>query len=301
MSGQDIPQEPPGGTVHEIGPYVQGPEPSGFPAEEIDTSRPHPARMYDYYLGGWDNYEVDRVAAERVIEVHPQVRLSARANRAFMRRAVRELVAGGIRQIIDIGTGIPTSPNTHEVARETAPDTRVVYVDNDPIVATHAGARLTNAERTGFVLGDVRDPKALLDHPTVRELIDFDRPVALLLVAVLHFIRDDEDPAGLIATLAEALPAGSHLVLSHATGEPYEAYEAGRTDERARDGVVNVYKSATASLNLRSKTGIAPLFGPFALLEPGVVRVPLWRPDGPVPGAQELNNTIFYGGVGRKG
>ncbi|PBC86261.1 MULTISPECIES: SAM-dependent methyltransferase [unclassified Streptomyces] len=301
MSEQDLPPGAPEGTFHEIGPYVQGPEPSGFAAEEIDTSRPHPARMYDYYLGGWDNYEVDRVAAERVIEVHPQVRLSARANRAFMRRAVRDLVAGGIRQIIDIGTGIPTSPNTHEVARETAPDTRVVYVDNDPIVATHAGARLTNTERTGFVLGDVRDPKALLDHPTVRELIDFDRPVALLLVAVLHFIRDDEDPAGLIAALAEALPTGSHLVLSHATGEPYEAYEAGRINEQARDGVVNVYKSATAPLNLRSKTEIAPLFGPFALLEPGVVRVPLWRPNGPVPGAQELNNTIFYGGVGRKG
>ncbi|GES29080.1 SAM-dependent methyltransferase [Streptomyces angustmyceticus] len=300
MSEQGISGGTPDDAVPDFGPYVQGPEPSGFAAEEIDTSRPHPARMYDYYLGGWDNYEVDRVAAERVIEVHPQVRLSARANRAFMRRAVRALTAGGIRQFIDIGTGIPTSPNTHEVARETAPDTRVVYVDNDPIVATHAGARLTNTEHTGFVLGDVRDPKALLDHPTVRELIDFDRPVALLLVAVLHFVRDDEDPAALIATLAEALPAGSHLVLSHATGEPYEDYAEGRTDEQARDGVVNVYKSATASLNLRSKAGIEPLFGPFALLEPGVVRVPLWRPDGAVPGARELNNTIFYGGVGRK-
>ncbi|MFE1175728.1 SAM-dependent methyltransferase [Streptomyces sp. NPDC058773] len=300
MSEQGISPGAPDDEVPEIGPYVQGPEHSGFSAAEIDTSRPHPARMYDYYLGGWDNYEVDRVAAERVIEVHPQVRLSARANRAFLRRAVRALAADGIHQIIDIGTGIPTSPNTHEVAREVAPGTRVVYVDNDPIVATHAGARLTNTEHTGFVLGDVRDPKALLDHPTVRELIDFDRPVALLLVAVLHFIREDEDPAGLIATLAEALPAGSHLVLTHATGEPYEAYAAGRTDERARDGVVNVYKSATASLNLRPKAGIEPLFGPFALLEPGVVRVPLWRPDGPVPGAEELNNTIFYGGVGRK-
>jgi len=300
MTEQGISEGAPDGELPEMGPYVQGPEHSGFSAAEIDTSRPHPARMYDYYLGGWDNYEVDRVAAERVIEVHPQVRLSARANRAFLRRAVRELVAGGIRQIIDIGTGIPTSPNTHEVAREAAPDTRVVYVDNDPIVATHAGARLTNTERTGFVLGDVRDPKALLDHPTVREVIDFDRPVALLLVAVLHFIRDDEDPAALIATLAEALPVGSHLVLTHATGEPYEDYAAGRTDERARDGVVNVYKSATATLNLRSKAGVEPLFGPFALLEPGVVRVPLWRPDGPVPGAKELNDTIFYGGVGRK-
>ncbi|MEU9504144.1 SAM-dependent methyltransferase [Streptomyces sp. NPDC048196] len=305
MSGQQLPPERPDfdvpdSEVPDFGPYPPGPEHTGFTAEEIDTSRPHPARMYDYYLGGWDNYEVDRVAAERVIEVHPQVRLSARANRAFLRRAVRTVVDAGVRQLIDLGTGIPTSPNTHEVAREAAPDCRVVYVDNDPIVATHAGARLTNAARTGFVLGDVRDPKAVLDHPVVRELIDFDEPVALLLVAVLHFLRDAEDPAGVIATLAEALPAGSHLVLTHATDEPYEGYPGGRTDEVARAGVEDVYKSATASLNLRSKAGIEPLFGPFTLLDPGVVRVPLWRPDGPVPDAEELNNTVFYGGVGRK-
>lgn len=272
----------------------------GFTADQIDTSRPHPARMYDYYLDGWDNYEVDRQAAERVIEVHPQVRLSARANRAFLRRAVREVVGGGIRQIIDVGTGIPTSPNTHEVAREVAPDVKVAYVDNDPIVATHAGAKLTNAGGAGFALGDVRDPGAILADPVVRELIDFDRPVALLLVAVLHFVKDEEDPAGIVAAFAEALPSGSCLVLSHATGEPYEAYEAGRTDEAARDGVLDVYKNATATLNLRGRTEIAPLFGPFTLLDPGLVRVPLWRPDGPVPGAEELSNTIFYGGVGRK-
>ncbi|MFI1252905.1 SAM-dependent methyltransferase [Streptomyces netropsis] len=272
----------------------------GFTADQIDTSRPHPARMYDYYLDGWDNYEVDRQAAERVIEAHPQVRLSARANRAFLRRAVREVVGGGIRQIIDVGTGIPTSPNTHEVAREVAPDVKVAYVDNDPIVATHAGAKLTNAGGAGFALGDVRDPGAILADPVVRALIDFDRPVALLLVAVLHFVKDEEDPAGIVAAFAEALPSGSCLVLSHATGEPYEAYEAGRTDEVARDGVLDVYKNATATLNLRGRTEIAPLFGGFTLLDPGLVRVPLWRPDGPVPGAEELSNTIFYGGVGRK-
>ncbi|MEW2578185.1 SAM-dependent methyltransferase [Streptomyces syringium] len=272
----------------------------GFTADQIDTSRPHPARMYDYYLDGWDNYEVDRQAAERVIEAHPQVRLSARANRAFLRRAVREVVGGGIRQIIDVGTGIPTSPNTHEVAREVAPDVKVAYVDNDPIVATHAGAKLTNAGDAGFALGDVRDPEAILADPVVRTLIDFDRPVALLLVAVLHFVKDEEGPAGIVAAFAEALPSGSCLVLSHATGEPYEAYEAGRTDEVARDGVLDVYKNATATLNLRGRAEIAPLFGAFTLLDPGLVRVPLWRPDGPVPGAEELSNTIFYGGVGRK-
>ncbi|MFI9202160.1 SAM-dependent methyltransferase [Streptomyces sp. NPDC053048] len=273
----------------------------GFPAEEIDTSRPHPARMYDYYLDGWDNYEVDRAAAERVIEVHPQVRLSARANRAFLRRAVQEAVRGGIRQIIDIGTGIPTSPNTHEVAREIAPDVRVAYIDNDPIVATHAGAKLTNAGGAGFALADVRQPETILRDPVVRELIDFGEPVALLLVAVLHFVKDSEDPAGIVATLGDALPAGSLLVLSHATEEPYEGYEAGRTDTVARDGVLDVYKNATAALNLRGRAAIEPLFGRFELLEPGLVRVPLWRPDGPVPGPEELSNTIFYGGVGRKG
>ncbi|MEU7137478.1 SAM-dependent methyltransferase [Streptomyces sp. NPDC046261] len=273
----------------------------GFPVEEIDTSRPHPARMYDYYLDGWDNYEVDRAAAERVIEVHPQVRLSARANRAFLRRAVQDAVRGGIRQILDIGTGIPTSPNTHEVAREIAPDVRVAYVDNDPIVATHAGAKLTNAGGAGFALADVRRPETILQDPAVRELIDFAEPVALLLVAVLHFVKDEEDPAGIVATLGDALPAGSRLILSHATGEPYEGYAAGRTDTVARDGVLDVYKNATAALNLRDRAAIEPLFGDFELLDPGLVRVPLWRPDGPVPGPEELSNTIFYGGVGRKG
>ncbi|KJY41323.1 hypothetical protein VR41_13130 [Streptomyces sp. NRRL B-1568] len=272
----------------------------GFSAEEIDTSRPHPARMYDYYLGGWDNYEVDRAAAERVIEVHPQVRLSARANRAFLHRAVREAVDSGIRQIIDIGTGIPTSPNTHEVAREAAPGVRVAYVDNDPIVATHAGAKLTHAGGTGFVHADVREPETILDSPVVQDLIDFREPVALLLVAVLHFVKDEEDPAGIVAALGRALPSGSRLVLSHATEEPYEGYAAGRTDVQARDGVVNVYKNATAALSLRGRAAVEPLFGDFELLDPGLVRVPLWRPDGPVPDAEELNNTIFYGGVGCK-
>ncbi|MFE0047723.1 SAM-dependent methyltransferase [Streptomyces albireticuli] len=273
----------------------------GFAAEEIDTSRPHPARMYDYYLGGWDNYEVDRQAAEHVIRVHPQVRLSARANRAFMTRAVRDVVRDGVRQIIDIGTGIPTSPNTHEVAREIDPGVRVAYVDNDPIVATHAGAKLTNAGRAAFVLGDVREPGAVLAHPVVRDLIDFSEPVAVLLVAVLHFVKDEEDPAGIVATFADALPSGSRLILSHATAEPYEGYEGGYTDVKARDSVLGTYKNATAALNLRGRAEVEPLFGDFALEEPGLVRVPLWRPEGPVPGAEELNNTIFYGGVGRKG
>ncbi|MER7399854.1 SAM-dependent methyltransferase [Streptomyces sp. NPDC000151] len=299
-AGQDFPADPDVPVEHSPLTGHSLPPEQGFTADEIDTSRPHPARMYDYYLGGWDNYETDREAADKVIRAHPQVRDSARANRAFMQRAVRDAAGAGIRQFLDLGTGIPTSPNTHEVARAAAPDARVVYADNDPIVATHAGARLTNTPGTGFVLGDVRHPKTLLADPAVRSLIDFDRPVAVLLVAVLHFLRDDEDPAGVVAALAGALPAGSRLILSHATGEPYEEYAAGRTDEAARDGVLNVYKNATATLNLRDRAAVQRLFGPFRLQEPGVVRVPLWRPDGPVPTAEEINNTIFYGGVGIK-
>ncbi|MEV0263421.1 SAM-dependent methyltransferase [Streptomyces sp. NPDC050617] len=264
----------------------------GFSAEELDTSRPHPARMYDYYLGGWDNYQVDREAAEQVIKIIPDARPSARANRAFLRRAVREVVRGGIRQIIDIGTGIPTSPNTHEVAREEAPDVRVAYVDNDPIVSVHAGAKLTNAGNAGFVLADVREPETILEHPVIRRLIDFDEPVALLLVAVLHFVTDAEDPAGIVATLGEALPDGSYLVLTHGTGDFHPHVEGDAAD---------AYKNATASLTVRDFEGIMPFFDGFDLLDPGLVQAPLWRPDGAPPTVEELSRVAFYGGVGRKG
>ncbi|MBB5936640.1 hypothetical protein FHS42_003715 [Streptomyces zagrosensis] len=263
----------------------------GFPVGAIDTSKPHPARMYDYYLGGRDNYEVDREAAERVIEMAAEARPSARANRQLLLRAVRHVVRQGVRQIIDIGTGIPTSPNTHEAAREIAPDVRVAYVDNDPIVATHAGAKLTNTTGTAFVLADARQPRTILDHPEIRSLIDFDQPVAVLLVAVLHFIKDEEDPAGIVGTLRDALPAGSYLVLTHGTTD-FHGDGGGDASE--------VYKAATATLNLRDQAAVEALFAGFELLEPGVVQAPLWRPDGPVADAAESHRVAFYGGVGIK-
>jgi hypothetical protein len=263
----------------------------GFSPDEIDTSRPHPARMYDYYLGGRDNYQVDRAAAERVIQEIPEIRHTARANRAFMRRAVRFVVDSGVRQILDIGTGIPTSPNIHEIAHALSPDVRVVYLDNDPIVASHAGARLTGTGNTGFALADVRKPESVLEHPAVRKLIDFDEPVALLLVALLHFVRDEEEPGRIVATLGEALPKGSHFVLSHATTDFHpDGFPAS----------VKVYEKAAATLNPRSHTEILPYFDGFELLEPGLVQVPLWRPDGPLPSAGELGKIGFYGGVGLK-
>ncbi|MFE0626644.1 SAM-dependent methyltransferase [Streptomyces sp. NPDC058864] len=264
----------------------------GFPAEEIDTSRPHPARMYDYYLGGKDNYEADREAAEMVIRMTPDARPSARANRDFMQRAVRYAAGQGIRQFVDVGTGIPTSPNTHEVARSVVPEARVAYVDNDPIVAAHAGARLTNTGNAGFFLGDVREPESVLEHATIRELIDFDEPVALMLVALMHFVRDDEDPAGIVRTLTKNLAAGSLLILSHGTTDFHQDVDADAGE---------AYKNATSTLTLRSKPEIEPFFEGFSLVEPGLVQVPRWRPDGPLPQEGEHVRIAFWGGVGRKG
>lgn len=214
---------------------------SGVKPLTIDTSKPHPARMYDYFLGGKDNYEVDQEAAEQFIKAAPEVRLAVRANRLFMHRAVRHVVAeGGIRQIVDVGTGLPTEPNVHQIARAVAPETRVAYVDNDPIVSTHSRSLLDDDDHTSVVLADLRDPRAILDHPDVRRVIDFDQPVALLLVAILHFITEEEDPDAIVATLLEALPAGSYLVLSHATVDIHD---------NAREDAVNVYKNATATMN----------------------------------------------------
>ncbi|WP_327317070.1 SAM-dependent methyltransferase [Streptomyces sp. NBC_01235] len=263
---------------------------SGVKPLTIDTSKPHPARMYDYFLGGKDNYEVDQEAAEQFIKAAPEVRLAVRANRLFMHRAVRHVVAeGGIRQIVDVGTGLPTEPNVHQIARAVAPETRVAYVDNDPIVSTHSRSLLDDDDHTSVVLADLRDPRAILDHPDVRRVIDFDQPVALLLVAILHFITEEEDPDAIVATLLEALPAGSYLVLSHATVDIHD---------NAREDAVNVYKNATATMNPRGRGRVLKFFGDLTLTDPGLVLVPDWRPDEPQP--QDAPPIGIYGGVARK-
>ncbi|MEV7129919.1 SAM-dependent methyltransferase [Streptomyces sp. NPDC093260] len=260
------------------------------PRYEIDTSKPHPARMYDYFLGGKDNYEIDQQAAERFMKAAPEVRDGVLANRRFMHRAVRHVVAeGGVRQILDVGTGLPTQPNVHQIAQGIAPDTRIAYVDNDPIVSTHSMALLDGAGGTSVVLADLRDPRAILEHPEVLRVIDFDRPVALLLVAVVHFLAGADDPAGVVATLREALPTGSYLVLSHATGDVH----ADRREDAAA-----VYDQATASLNLRSHDQVLEFFGDFTLLDPGLVKVTDWRPDEPA--RDDAPPIGIYGGVARK-
>ncbi|WP_225839249.1 SAM-dependent methyltransferase [Streptomyces sp. NK08204] len=259
----------------------------GWDATHIDTSRPHPARIYDYLLGGKDNYAVDQLAGEELAAAAPEARIGVRANRAFLQRAVRYVVGHGVRQILDIGTGLPTSPNVHETAQEAAPDVRVAYVDNDPIVAAHGSALLSRSGTTRIVLGDLRDPQAVLDHPRVREIIDFDQPVALLLVAVLHFLTDAEKPEQVVATLRDALPAGSFLVLSHATD-----------DFADRSAAQAVYRKATAALTLRSHAQVERFFDGFDLVEPGLAQIPFWRPDStPPPRSAEIG---FYGGVARK-
>ena len=264
----------------------------GFALSEIDTTKPHPARMYDAYLGGKDNYAADRAAVSQVLRAAPEVRDSARANRAFLQRAVRFLAAeAGIRQFIDIGTGIPTAGNVHQVAAEAAPGTRVVYVDNDPIVHVHANALLTDTGTTRIVLADLREPEVILGHPKVAELIDFSQPVGLLLLAILHFITDAEDPGRILATFRDALPPGSYLALSHGTADfrPQAAQQAAA-----------VYNQATSAATLRSHAQIAALFEGWDLVEPGLVQVPLWRPEGRPPSPKELAKVWLYGGVARR-
>jgi hypothetical protein len=264
----------------------------GFALSEIDTTRPHPARMYDAYLGGKDNYPVDREAVRQVLKAAPEVRGIAVANRAFLRRAVRFLVAeAGIRQIIDIGTGIPTAGNVHEVANEVAPGTRVVYVDNDPIVHVHANALLTGNGSTGIVLADLREPEAILAHPVTRALIDFTQPIGLLLVAILHFMPDEDNPRRIVNVLRDALPPGSYLALSHITGDF-------RTE--AAQQVAGVYNQATSTATLRSHAQVAAFFDGWDLAEPGLVQVPLWRPDDKPLRPKDLARIWLYGGVGRK-
>lgn len=266
----------------------------GIEFGEIDTTTPHPARIYDALLGGKDNYAADREAVRNLLRAAPEVRDSARANRAFLQRVVRFLVGeAGIRQIIDIGTGIPTAGNVHEVAGPIAPGVRVAYVDNDPVVHAHANALLTGTGTTSIVLADLRDPEAILSHPKVTGLIDFTQPVAVLLVAILHFLTEQEDPARIVRAFRDAVPPGSYLALSHATADlrPQAA--------RAAATVYNQNHPAS-TVTLRGHAQITAFFDGWDLVEPGLVQVPLWRPDGRPPGSRELTRAWVYGGVGRR-
>ncbi|WP_194908975.1 SAM-dependent methyltransferase [Catenulispora rubra] len=275
----------------EVVPFEDSLAPSTWESTSIDTSKAHPARIYNYFLGGKDNYAVDREAAETALRAVPEVRAGARANRAFLGRAVRNASMAGITQFLDLGTGIPGPGNTGDIARSIHPEARVVYVDNDPIVATHSRALLSGADPalTAILEADIRDPTSILDDPTVAKVLDFQRPIAVLMVALLHFIRDEEDPAGVLATFTDAVAPGSMLVLSHAT--------RGSDPERAKS-VASGWTNATSQLVMRSVPEVTQFLDRWSVLEPGLVQVPQWRPDGDVPEGSELIQ--IYGAVGVK-
>jgi S-adenosyl methyltransferase len=261
----------------------------GTASSRFDPDTPHPARVYNYWLGGKDHLDADRQAAEEVIRHRPEVVAGARANRAFLARAVRYLAAEcGIRQFLDIGTGLPAPASTHEVAQQTAPDCTVVYADNDPLVLVYARALLTCRPpgRCGYLDADLRDTATLLGQAS--RLLDFTKPVAVLLLAILHFIADSDDPAGIVATLASALAPGSYLVISHLTGDLAPGPVA--------DGVGAYNAAVPTAVIPRSHAQVTALFGGLPLVPPGVVPVAEWRPSASPAASADL-----YAGVARHG
>ena len=257
-----------------------------------DTTRASVARIYDYLLGGVHNFSVDRDIARTLEAIEPKARVITEANRAFMTRATRFLAAeAGIRQFIDIGSGIPTQGNVHEIVQQIDPESRVLYVDHDPVAVAHSTALLNGNSNATVINADLTDPAQILDHPTTRRMIDFTRPVGLLLVAVLHFIPDEQHPASILARLRRDLAPGSHLVISHGTHH---------TD--TGDAVTKVYRQAVTQgeATLRTSEEILAFFEGFDLLDPGLVHGPLWRPDSPDDVPDDPTRFWFLAGVGRK-
>jgi hypothetical protein len=258
---------------------------------EIDTTVAHSARVYDYWLGGKDNFPADRELAEQIIAAVPNMRAMARANRDFLAKAVTHLVTqGGIRQFLDVGTGIPTAGNTYEVAQALAPESRVLYVDNDPIVLAHARAMISShpAGRTSFVLGDLRRPQDILAHPAFAQILDRDQPIGLLLVAVLMLFKDAEDPWAMVHTLIDALPSGSYVALTHPTADfaPAEVATAVAAAEHAH-----------VTLTPRSRAEVARFLSGLELVGPGVVPVLGWPA---APTGVDVDSAYYYGAVAKK-
>ncbi|WP_369264427.1 SAM-dependent methyltransferase [Streptomyces sp. R35] len=259
----------------------------------IDISVPSVSRIYDYYLGGSHNFEVDREAARKAMEFMPGLPKIMQANRAFMRRAVRFAADEGIDQFLDIGSGIPTFGNVHEVAQAARPGAHVVYVDHDPVAVAHSESVLKGNEDADVVAADLLKPQEILASPQVQRLIDLNRPVALLLVAILHFVEDADDPYSAVAELRDALAPGSLLVVTHASyeGIPLPA-------ERA-EGTVDVYKSIRNPLIMRTRDEIAQFFEGYDMVEPGLVPMPNWRPDT-APEDEDPYSFSGFAGVGRR-
>ncbi|MGW0803772.1 SAM-dependent methyltransferase [Nonomuraea sp. NPDC002799] len=263
----------------------------------VDTTRPSVSRVYDVMLGGKDNYEVDRQVAARALEIAPDAPEAARANREFLGRVVRFLAAeAGIRQFLDIGSGLPTQGNVHEIAQSTATGTRVVYVDHDPIVLVHGRALLAVDDDTAIVAADLREPEAILAHPDVRRLIDFGEPVGLLMFAILHHLTDAEDPAGTAARLIRHLPAGSYLALSH-FHNPGPALP--EVSEQAFEAE-KIFNETLGTGRWRTREEILTYFDGLELVRPGLVPLPEWRPDSGDQAEPGITYHTFVGAVARK-
>lgn len=257
----------------------------------IDLNRPSAARVYDFYLGGFHNFAADREMGRQAVEMWPELPEIMQANRRFLRRAVEFLVGSGVRRFLDLGSGIPTVGNVHEVAQRGAPDARVVYVDNDAVAVEHSRAILAGDDRTTVVQADLREPDSVLSDPAVKALLDTDEPVAVLMLAVLHFVPADAEPAGLVAEFRDAAPAGSFLALSHAT--------AGQQADRAAEHR-GLYQRTATPMTMRSRDEVAGFFDGYELVPPGLVYMPLWRPDRGEPPVEEPDRMSGLAGVGRK-
>ncbi|WKN15286.1 SAM-dependent methyltransferase [Streptomyces sp. JUS-F4] len=252
--------------------------------DPIDTGKPHPARVYDWLLGGKDNYAVDQEVGEKL---PAEARANAARNRAFMHRSAAWLARQGVDQFLDVGTGIPTAPNLHQIVQRITPTARIVYADNDPIVLRHAEALLVSSPEgaTDYLHADVREPEAILE--LARKVLDFDRPIALSLIALMHFLRDEEDPYGITRTLVGALAPGSFLVLSHGTADQHP---------ELREETEKAYRKGAIALRMRTRAEVEPFFEGLELVAPGLVPAAEWYQEQPAP-AQERSG--FYVGVGR--
>ncbi len=262
--------------------------------QSVDMSVPSMARTYDFLLGGAHNFAVDRALAEHVERVMPDARSAARVNRAFLGRAVRLMTDRGIRQFLDIGSGIPTVANVHEVAQAEFPECRVVYVDKDPVAVAHSELMLADNDLATVVHADMRDPESILDHQETRGLLDLDQPVGLLMLMMLHWVPDSDDPWKLVARYRDALAPGSHLAITHVTADGQ--------DERLSEVTDLIEESRSADrLTERPHAQVRALFGDFEVVEPGLVGCAAWRPlgRGDISDTSEMN-TVIYGGVARK-
>ncbi|MFD7448798.1 SAM-dependent methyltransferase [Kitasatospora sp. NPDC059827] len=260
-----------------------------YPSIDLRMDVPHSARVYDYLIGGKTNFEADRAAAHASVQAWPALPTSMRTTRAFMQRSVRHLTEQyGVRQFLDIGTGIPTSPNVHEIAQAIAPEARVGYVDNDPIVLTHARALMdsTPQGRTCYVDADFRNPESIIEDPRLREVLDLSQPVALSLIAIVHFVLDEDDPQGIVRRFMDALAPGSFLALTVFTGD---------TDPVGVGGVGREYNARGIPLQIRDKAETEAFFDGYRLLDPGVTLVHHWRPDPHTPAVRDRDIAMYAG------